>query len=181
MNHTPVTPTGIEAAIASEHYFTAGEAVETDGAFMSPTTDPFAHHPALDLLTFCVLVTKNGHTVTGEAHCQDPAKFDAETGRTEARKDAINKLWPMAVYAARQQAEAPAPMSKRKPYTWADVASSSVYELYEDGRQQAEVGFLARMHEGGLPFIGKIPAGLQDDAGILAILAEINRQRDLAA
>ena len=58
--------------------------------------------PPLGLLTFCVLVTTNGHTVSGEAHCQDPAKFDAEIGRQTARANAIDKLWPMVVYAKRQ-------------------------------------------------------------------------------
>lgn len=60
--------------------------------------------PSLAMLTFCVLVTHNGHTVTGEAHCQDPAKFDAETGRQAARANAIDKLWPMVVFSARQRA-----------------------------------------------------------------------------
>ena len=45
----------------------------------------------IDLLTYCVLVLKNGHTVSGEAYCADPAKFNAETGRIEARKVAINR------------------------------------------------------------------------------------------
>jgi hypothetical protein len=57
----------------------------------------------LDLLTLCVLVTSNGHTVTGESYCADPAKFNAETGCIDARKVAINKLWPMVVYAERER------------------------------------------------------------------------------
>lgn len=114
--HTPVTPTDIEAAIASEHYFTAQEGV-WGAASGFDRTEGNTGPAALDLLTFCVLVLRNGHTVTGESHCQDPEKFNAETGRTEARKDAINKMWPMAVYAARSAAEVP----KRKPYTWGDV------------------------------------------------------------
>lgn len=132
-----VTLAAIEAIIASEHYFTAAEAV--DGAsnpvafeFYNPDTGhaivdyserTYVGHLSrengylplplvkkslvaqtpLAMLTFCVLVTNNGHTVTVESHCQDPAKFNAQTGRDEARKDAINKLWPMAVYAARSK------------------------------------------------------------------------------
>lgn len=34
---------------------------------------------------------------------KDPAKFNAQTGREEARKDAVNKLWPMVVYAERER------------------------------------------------------------------------------
>lgn len=94
-----VTTADIQFTIASEHYFTAD-----DGVFgaMHTTKDQIVSRPsALGLITFCVLVTANGHTITGESHCQDPAKFDAQIGRDEARKDAINKLWPMVVYAAR--------------------------------------------------------------------------------
>jgi len=36
---------------------------------------------ALQLLTFCVLVLRNGFTVTGESACASPANFDAELGR----------------------------------------------------------------------------------------------------
>lgn len=132
MNSNPnVTPADVEACIASEHYFTAADGFRlhwlTDDhpahdtrtrvydiannvnvrsyASTSASIDAAAGTPPpLALLTFCVLVTRNGHTVTGEAHCQNPAKFNAEIGRTEARKDAINKLWPMVVYAARLEA-----------------------------------------------------------------------------
>ena len=109
-----ITPADIEANIASEHYFTAGEGVI--GAFVAgefgahggdtvavrrDIASPEALKPSLNLLTFCVLVLRNGHSVTGEAHCQDPAKFSAQAGRDAARADAIRKLWPMVVYAAR--------------------------------------------------------------------------------
>lgn len=90
----PVTPADVEANIVQENYFTAWDGAER-----------VSHHrpdPALKLLTFCVLVLRNGHTVTGEAHCQDPAKFDAKTGKESARANAIDKLWPMVVFAARQ-------------------------------------------------------------------------------
>lgn len=109
-----VTPSYIEANIADEVYFTA-----LDGyAGTHPGTD-FEYRfgrinsEPLGLLTFCVLVLRNGHTVSGESHCQDPAKFNAQIGRDEARKDAINKLWPMVVYAARSTpAEWPEPSGK---------------------------------------------------------------------
>lgn len=93
-----VTPADIEAAIAEEHYFTAAEGVSGAGYVIH---NPNVRGP-MSLLTFCVLVLKNGHTVTGEAYCADTAKFNTEIGRAEARKVAINKLWPMVVYAARE-------------------------------------------------------------------------------
>ena len=86
-----VTPADIEANIASEHYFTAA-----DGARMSP----HGNHPIQDmntgvlgLLTFCVLVLKNGFTVTGESACAIPENFDAEIGRNIARQNAVQKIW----------------------------------------------------------------------------------------
>lgn len=99
MSAPQVTPADVEATIASEHYFTATEALvgQTRGPEWQATPK------VLDLLTFCVLVLKNGHTVSGEAYCADPAKFNAETGRIEARKVAISKLWPMVIYAERER------------------------------------------------------------------------------
>ena len=99
MSAPQVTPDDVEATIASEYYFTGAEAL------VGQTRDPEwqATPKNLDLLTLCVLVLKNGHTVSGEAYCADPAKFNAETGRIEARKVAINKLWPMVIYAERER------------------------------------------------------------------------------
>ena len=111
-----VTPADIEANIASEHYFTAGEGVI--GAFVAgefgahggdtvavrrDIASPEALKPSLNLLTFCVLVLRNGFTVTGEAYCADPAKFNAETGRIEARQNAVQKIWPLMVYELRSK------------------------------------------------------------------------------
>lgn len=58
---------------------------------------------ALGLLTFCVLVLKNGFTVTGESACASPENFDAEIGRKIARQNAVNKIWPLMGYALREK------------------------------------------------------------------------------
>ena len=55
-------------------------------------------HPAHKLLTFCVLVLRNGFTVTGESACASPENFDAEVGRKIARANAVNKVWPLMGY-----------------------------------------------------------------------------------
>ena len=55
--------------------------------------------PPLGLLTFCVLVLKNGFTVTGESACASPENFDAELGRKIARQNAVQKIWPLMGYA----------------------------------------------------------------------------------
>ena len=94
-----VTPSDIEAEIVSEHYFTAA-----DGARMSPDGNWPIHKlntGSLGLLTFCVLVLRNGFTVTGESACASPENFDAEIGRKVARKNAIEKIWPLVGYELR--------------------------------------------------------------------------------
>ena len=58
---------------------------------------------ALDLLTFCVLVLKNGFTVTGESACASPENFDAELGRKIARQNAVQKIWPLMGYQLRER------------------------------------------------------------------------------
>lgn len=54
---------------------------------------------SLGLLTFCVLVLRNGFTVVGKSACVSAENFDAELGRKIAREDAINQLWPLMGYA----------------------------------------------------------------------------------
>ena len=100
-----VTPADIEANIASEHYFTAA-----DGYRSAPCFDPNGQPadclppPApLELLTFCVLVLKNGFTVTGESACASPENFDAEIGRRIARENAVQKIWPLMGYELRSK------------------------------------------------------------------------------
>lgn len=94
-----ITPASIEANIASEHYFTATEALvgQTRGPEWQATPKE------LDLLTFCVLVLRNGYTVTGESACASPENFDAELGRMIARQHAIDKVWPLMGYELRSR------------------------------------------------------------------------------
>ncbi len=92
-----VTPADIEANIASEFYFTAGQA-----AFH--TVPAAVDIPqSLKLLTFCVLVLRNGFTVTGESACASPENFDAEIGRNIARQNAVQKIWPLMGYQLRDE------------------------------------------------------------------------------
>lgn len=97
-----VTPADIEANIASEHCFTAGQAVHYNAG--GPTV---AQDPALDLLTFCVLVLRNGFTVTGESACASPENFDAEIGRKIARANAVQKIWPLMGYELKTELSRP--------------------------------------------------------------------------
>lgn len=109
-----VTPDCVEANIVSEHYFTAAEGVE--GAFARHAKYPSVYKELgenglpkesalvpLSLLTFCVLVLKNGFTVTGESACAHPDNFDAEIGRKVARQNAVAKVWPLLGYALKER------------------------------------------------------------------------------
>lgn len=97
-----VTPADLEANISSEHYFTAHQGVAaaiTNKASISEIMPLIQQIPdSLGLLTFCVLVMRNGFTVTGESACASQENFDAELGRKIARQNAIAKVWPLMGY-----------------------------------------------------------------------------------
>lgn len=100
-----VTPQDIESNIKHEGYFTAAEAMRLSD-FYNPDAEnneeELGYQP-LELLTFCVIVLKNGFTVTGESACASPENFDEEIGRKIARENAINKIWPLMGYALKQK------------------------------------------------------------------------------
>lgn len=98
-----VTPADIEANIACEHYFTAAQGV-LGNIDVVPDDDQL---DLLELLTFCVLVLRNGFTVTGESACASPENFDAEVGRKIARQNAVQKIWPLMGYELRSQLARP--------------------------------------------------------------------------
>lgn len=96
-----VTPQDIEANIETAFFFTGKDAViRLPDMFSQNQVDAIKH---LELLTFCVIVLKNGFTVTGESACASPENFDAELGRKIARENAVNKIWPLMGYALKQR------------------------------------------------------------------------------
>lgn len=84
-----VTPADIEANIAEAIYINPGD-------YLRPG------HPA-SVLTICVLLLRNGFTVTGESACASPENFDAEMGRKIARANAVNKCWPLLGFSLKQK------------------------------------------------------------------------------
>ena len=103
-----ITPDDVEENIIGEAYFTGEQgraaAVAPDGS--TPERGYFSRpgqHSPLSLLTFCVLVLKNGFTVTGESACASPENFDAEIGRKIARQNAVAKVWPLMGYELRSR------------------------------------------------------------------------------
>jgi hypothetical protein len=100
-----VTAADIEAEIVSEHYFTALDGVSwTDPAHNDTEKDA---EQALGLLTFCVLLLRNGFTVTGESACASPANFDADIGKKIARQNAVTKIWPLLGFRLRDELAKP--------------------------------------------------------------------------
>jgi hypothetical protein len=102
-----ITLADIEANIVSEHYFSgdvakrivrAGPAALPGGLSAEQTTPD-----SLRLLTFCVLVLRNGFTVTGESACASPENFDEVIGFKVARANAVNKVWPLMGYALKEK------------------------------------------------------------------------------
>lgn len=109
LNAPRVTPKDLEDNIVSEHYFTAEEGISGAELHKKLLNNPDkflvdtkhfherGYHPT-QLLTFCVLVLKNGFTVTGESACASPENFDAELGRKIAKDNAVSKVWPLMGY-----------------------------------------------------------------------------------
>ena len=102
------TPADIEANIASEHYFTANDGRQgaiSAGLYVGRevAADDDVDLAPLGLLTFCVIVLRNGFTVTGESACASLENFDAELGRKIARQNAINKVWPLLGFLLKEK------------------------------------------------------------------------------
>lgn len=104
-----ITPADIEANIASEHYFTGANGVAGanggDGSLAGLNALRQTPPPpeSLGLLTFCVLVLRNGFTVTGQSACASPENFNAVIGRRIAREDAVRQVWPLLGYELRSR------------------------------------------------------------------------------
>ena len=98
-----VTFADIEDNIVSENYFTAGDGAHAAQVKAQPVITHSVYPSDLDFLTFCVLVLRNGFTVTGESACASPENFDAELGRKIARQNAVNKIWPLMGYELKQR------------------------------------------------------------------------------
>jgi len=129
LNAPRLTPALIEGTIAQEVYFTAADAVRFAYLTSDPDDpedrrqknsicdnlstrsysgacldiDANTEVPAsTKLLTFCVLILRNGFTVTGESACVSPENFDAEIGRKVARQKAVEKIWTLEGYLLKE-------------------------------------------------------------------------------
>jgi hypothetical protein len=91
LNAPRLTPGLIDAAIAEEIYIVPAHAVEMRGGQV-------ASNSPLRTLTICVLILRNGFTVTGESACASPENFNAELGQKIAREKARDKIWALEGY-----------------------------------------------------------------------------------
>lgn len=109
-----VTMDEIEASIASEHYFTAGEGVigafaagqfrvsDADVTLPIGAAHPDLLNPGLNLLTICVLMLHNGTKIVGVNYgAIDPAQHNPVIGKKEARAHAVEQIWPLLGYELR--------------------------------------------------------------------------------
>lgn len=105
-----ITEKDVQAAIASEHYFTAEQGVK--GATHLIHVNSLV---PLSLLTFCVLTLRNGYTVVGQSAYVSAANFNATTGQEIARRNAEAQVWPLLSYALKdnlyEYSRHPAPTS----------------------------------------------------------------------
>ena len=49
----------------------------------------------LSCITFCILVLKNGYTVTGQSACVSPENFNYQIGKEIAKQNAVDQIWPL--------------------------------------------------------------------------------------
>lgn len=81
LNAPKITPEHVESCIVKEEYHT----------FEGNT------------LTLCILTLKNGYTVTGESACASPENFNKELGEHYAKKNAMEKVWPLEAYLLKER------------------------------------------------------------------------------
>jgi hypothetical protein len=99
-----VTPAVLQAEIVSEHYFTAAEGCA--GA-CNMNVRPDGWVTPLNLLTFCVLVLRNGFTVIGHSACASPENYNKEIGERIARENAERQIWPLLGFRLRDELARP--------------------------------------------------------------------------
>lgn len=96
-----VTPQSADDAILETHFFRADSGVI--GEQQMKGLEDVNHSVALSFLTFCVLVLKNGFTVTGESACASPENFNEELGQKIALGKAKEKIWPLLGFRLRDK------------------------------------------------------------------------------
>lgn len=92
LNAPRLTPQAIDDAIVAEYSGRASDLFKNCPAL-----------PALECLTICVLVLRNGYIVTGESACASPENFNEQLGHKIARDNARNKIWALEGYLLKER------------------------------------------------------------------------------
>lgn len=88
-------------------------------------------HPSL--LTFCVLVLRNGYTVYGASACASPENYNQAIGEKIAYDDAVKKIWPLLNYELKTQ------LSQTPPAYASEKAESQVRDQGVEPQASAPV------------------------------------------
>jgi hypothetical protein len=109
----------IEAAIEHKLEFIAGDMLDADGVTSGDA------RIALNVLSICLIIMRNGFTVIGKSAPADPNNFNAELGKKFAYEDAVRQLWPLMGYALRESLSERASLAQ---HTQRDNALGSMTE-----------------------------------------------------
>jgi hypothetical protein len=163
----------LESQILQCHYFTALEGVIGE-TFMRG--ERAGDQPdALGLITFCVLVMKNGFTAVGQSACAAKENYREDIAHRLARQKAVNEIWPLLGYELRTKlalvAAAPGPTNEdfrtyvgtkvihAKPMTLGDYNTLRRWMLPKDEQPEVE-GYMVEYADGGKPnhedFVGYV-------------------------
>ena len=108
LNAPRLTPNHIDNQIVSEIYITGNDAIHAaessaTGLICSEYKEGVNLLKPAETLTFCILILRNGFTVTGESACASPENFNAEIGRKIARENAREKIWLLEGYLLKEK------------------------------------------------------------------------------
>lgn len=96
-----VTLEWVESVITAEFYLMGAQIERATTVVLRSKYE--ASIKAIQGLTLCVLVLKNGFTVVGESACVSPENFDEALSRKIARQKAIDKIWMLEGYLLKQE------------------------------------------------------------------------------
>lgn len=93
-----VSEIDIERSIAFRLDTTGGRIIAHECAGSVPD-----NAKSLEVLSICLLVTRNGFTVVGKSAPASPENYDRDLGARFAYEDAFRQLWPLMGYALRDR------------------------------------------------------------------------------
>jgi hypothetical protein len=99
-----ITEDMVKNNIRSAYFFTAKQGVEgmnrdNGSNYCGPSEDG----RELEVITFCVLILRNGFKVVGDSAPVSVENFDPEVGRLVARENAESKIWALMGYELKCQ------------------------------------------------------------------------------